>query len=588
MFKQNSPEPESKLEDLIKNEASLEELFDDPLYLEEITFQNENLFKYLAKDKIIKKLFNYIYIPKITEKTNFEKISKYSFYAYSTIANCSSEITSIIIKNPIHLKNLFSLINKNDENTITSRGYFQMIIKNMLSDLNPYLNQFIKVLKINPELYIFPLIKNLTKANSEIIKDILGTNEKKIKKLQLCVFEFLLFFYLNEQFDNDNKNIDDIFDNIIDIFHFLNIQEELIYNYKLKYEYTLYSDEYVNKKKFSEQIYYLKLALLRYIAITKQIKTCKNPEKFLLSFRKFKKSKKIFFYLKELLEFFSVLSTNKEFFKNVNLEFYKNLLSILEEFPYKDILHKIIFQILFNSKENINKNKKTLLLITNFILLQEKNLKFPNEKKKSQNKISLHNIYNLLKEIDLKKIENKENSENLQIYRDLLSTLFTKLCFTEEINDFSEVEEHSDVELVLKKDFHLYKNKKKRSIPNDKRFHYEDDIMQPELISNPEIDRINNEIFENKNESDLFKSENKGNLIDSDFSDFENLEEKNPLTVLNDFKDRSLLENSERMKNELFSPNNSNFEENKTVGKSGLFDNKNILFSSDEKGDKEN
>ena len=578
MFKGVENEPDSKLEELIKNQASLEDLFEDPLYLDEVTYQNPELFQYLANDQIITKLFNYIYTPKTNKNKNFQKLSKYSFYAYSTIANCSSEITSLIIKNPNHLKKLFSLINKNDEESITSRGYFQTIIKNMLSDLNPHLNQFIKVLKINPELYIFPLIKNLTKANSEIIKDILGTNEKKIKKLQLCVFEFLLFFYLNEQFE-DREDIEDIFENIIDIFHFLNVQEDLIYKYKLKYEYTLYSDEYVNKKKYSEQIYFLKLALLRYIAITEQIKQCKNPEKFLLSYRDFKKSKKLFFYLKELLEFFAVLSKNKEFFQTANFEFYQNLLSVIKEFPYKDIFHKLIFQILTNSKSFINKNKKTLTLLTDFIQTQQNLLNFPSQKKKtSQNKISLHNIFTLLQQINLENIPNTEKRENLQIYRDLLSTLFTKLCFTEEQNEFSDVEEHSDVELVLKKDFHLYKkNKNRRSIPNDKRFHYEDDIMEPELISNPEVKRINNEIFESKN--DIGRE-----CLDSDFSDFENMVEKNPLTVLNDFKDRSLLENSERIRNELFSPNVSNFEESK-VGKSSLFGGD--MLSSDEKGDRE-
>ena len=44
-----------------------------------------------------------------------------------------------------------------------------------LSELNPYLLDFIKTLKIRAEDYIFPLVKNLNRANCEIIKDILAS-----------------------------------------------------------------------------------------------------------------------------------------------------------------------------------------------------------------------------------------------------------------------------------------------------------------------------------------------------------------------------------------------------------------------------
>jgi hypothetical protein len=580
--KSNHSEEESKIEELIKKKVPLEELFEDNGYLDEVTFQNNDLFKYLGNDEMVTKLFEWIYKPQLQKNYSFEKCSKYSFYAYSTVANCSPELTSVILKNPNHLKILFSLINDDNEENLTARGYFQTIIKNFLSDLNPYLSQFIKVLKINPELYIFPLIKNLTKANSEIIKDILGTNENKLKKLQLCVFEFLLFFYLNEQFESSQK-ISEIFDNIIDIFHFLKGQENIIYNYKLKYEYTLYSEEYVNKKEYCEPIYYLKLALLYYIASTKQIKTCKQPDKFLLSYKKYKNSKKFFFYLKELLNFFEVLSVHKEFFESVNFKFYKNLIAILEEFPFKDIIHIRIFKILENSKSFINKDKDTQTLVIDFLLKKEKEIKFPHETKKYNNPISLHYLFGLVNLIDLSLVTNQSKKENLQVYRDLLSTLFTKLCYVEENNDFSDVEEHSDVELVLKKDFHLYNNKNKKSMLNDKRFHYEDDIMKAEPLKNPESERIDTELFESKDEKIRVHVE------DSDFSDFENLPEKNPEIVLNNFKDKSLLKNSnsDKLKNELFSPNNSNFDENKNILKSGFLENKNELFSDDEKNEED-
>lgn len=149
---------------------------------------------------------------------------------------------------------------------MTSRGYFQSILKNLISDLNPHLLSFIKILKRKAEKYIFPLVKNLSRANAEIIKEILSSNNEKLKKLQLCIFEFLLFFFLNEQFKT--KDVTATFENLIDIFKYL-MTLDVVYNYKLKYEYTLYSEKFVKNNQLKEPIYYFKLVLLNYIAHTK-------------------------------------------------------------------------------------------------------------------------------------------------------------------------------------------------------------------------------------------------------------------------------------------------------------------------------
>ena len=548
------------LDVLIKNNASLTTLFNHPQYLDETYNQGSTLGKYLSSKKKISDLLDWIYQPlKITKIDNKKKNCKYSFYAYTTISNCLPEILLVIIKNSDLMKKLFLFINKNSENLcITSLGYFQEIIKNFLSENNPYLNLFIKVLKINPELYIFPLIQNLTKSNSEIIKEILGKNNTKLKKLQLCVFEFLLYFYLNEKFVvYDNF----VFLNLVDIFHFLLKNEDvIIYKYKLKYEFTLYSDDFVINKKFSEPIYFLKLALLNYIAKTKQIKTCQNPNKFLNTFKKFKKSKKNFFYLKELLNFFFYLSNNEEFEENIDFEFFISLFEILKEFSYKDILHDIIFKIFDNLKNFINKNKKSFFIIIDWIFKQKKILVFPNEK--GNNKISLYYIYQLLKNLDLetnfekspkkneiknqkvkkkknleknpkknseeKNLEKKSFSEKKKILEEYLKKLekqFTKLCFTESETNFSEVEEYSDVEVILKKDFHLF-FKRNSQIPENPKFHYEDNIKKAEPINN---DLILSKISK-KDENEI---------------DFKFLPEKNPVDILNSFKEQSFYEGDE-------------------------------------------
>lgn len=62
--------------------------------------------------------------------------------------------------------------------------------------------------------------------------------------------------------------------------------------------------------------------------------------------------------------------------------------------------------------------------------------------------------------------------------------MFVKLCFSENENDISEIGETS--EIIPVKDFNFFK-KGSRVIPeNDKRFHYEDDILEPEPLDTPE------------------------------------------------------------------------------------------------------
>lgn len=119
-------------------------------------------------------MLNYIIAPQV-KGISFQQAAKYAFLSFKVISDCHPKITELIITNKNHMKLLFSLINDNAEANITSRGYFQSILKNFLTDLNPHLYLFVKELKSQAERYIFPLVKNLNKSNAEIIKDILSS-----------------------------------------------------------------------------------------------------------------------------------------------------------------------------------------------------------------------------------------------------------------------------------------------------------------------------------------------------------------------------------------------------------------------------
>lgn len=77
-----------------------------------------------------------------------------------------------------------------------------------------------------------------------------------------------------------------------------------------------------------------------------------------------------------------------------------------------------------------------------------------------------------------------------------MATIFTKLCYSEYENEVFDTVEVSEV--IPMKDMNFFK-KGSWSIPeNDKRFHYEDDILQPEPLDsfNKSDNRIRNELID--------------------------------------------------------------------------------------------
>ena len=62
--------------------------------------------------------------------------------------------------------------------------------------------------------------------------------------------------------------------------------------------------------------------------------------------------------------------------------------------------------------------------VAKFIQKCHLNLKMPQEQKKQRNSLSLNHVYKLAKLLDLEKL-NKKTYEEVQNYRDLLSTIFT-------------------------------------------------------------------------------------------------------------------------------------------------------------------
>ena len=84
--------------------------------------------------------------------------------------------------------------------------------------------------------------------------------------------------------------------------------------------------------------------------------------------------------------------------------------------------------------------------------------------------------------------------------RDLLSTIFTKLCFSETDNEGSEIVDTS--EIIPVKEFDFFKRGSRLVPENDNRFHYEDDILEPEPLDTPEKNMSSYRIQRVRDDSD--------------------------------------------------------------------------------------
>lgn len=201
---------------------------------------------------------------------DFQTLRRLSHLSFRVMQSCNERILSVFLRDQNLLRKFFSLINNNQNEKITSRGYFQELFKSFLGELNPQSQAFVKILKKQAEEFIFPMLQNLNQQNTEIIKEILVSYDASLDKIQNCCFEYLLFFYLNEQ-NKDNLQ-GKVYSNFSLIFKELK-ENNKIYKYKEKYIKPLYFDSFIKNKQNLEGILQMKLSILVYLGSTQQIQS---------------------------------------------------------------------------------------------------------------------------------------------------------------------------------------------------------------------------------------------------------------------------------------------------------------------------
>lgn len=476
-------------EELIRAEKLLEILNHDK-FVEIFENFDSKLTIYLSKEETIDKLLKLLIRKnsEIIEKTNLKNNSKIIFRASVIFSQRNNKIITSLLKTK-HLKKLINIISLNSKEYSTLQGYLKNILNNILSGNEKKILKLLKFLEKDNN-FVENIIKNLNGSNCEILIEIFKIKNVRFDNLKNNLFSFLLnYFFLGL-----SDNFDDKIYLLKKFFKALSINS---INLKSSIDYSKIRK---NHKKLSgnklEEIFFFKLIFLGYLGSIDKITKFHKPVKYLNSFKIFKNSKRKTLYLIEILDCFSFIIEKDFFLKKINEEFLKNIFIILEENPHKDLIHYKIFELLEKIKNKINEKEELQKNSLNFIIKTIKNSKFPNEEKKTPNPISLNFLHNFLTSIKTPNSLSIPKKEEIKVYKSKLKNIYNYIPLEDPKSSIFSVSIKSSVKEVLFNSGIDYFGVKAKII-DEKKFHYEDEILNEDYLSSKSIDLEKSQGFMN-------------------------------------------------------------------------------------------
>lgn len=491
---------------IIREGGSLKQVLDHSSFLEELTAQKPYLTEFLRLPNNLKTLIMFL---TQSEESKLPRADgcKYAFFAFTVLTTPNYKITEALLKSTELLNQIFLLAKADEERYSTAQGYFLGIFRMMLSDVNVLKEEFINIVCMDAKKLMYPILQNMTSSNAGIIKEILSNQSPCLQDMQAVIFDYLLYFYLNEKFFAVKRGIKEyMFDNLISIIRFLT-QENIRYNYKMKYESNLYSDKNIRAKEHWEDLFYLRVVLLKYIAVTGQIKTCESPVTFLLMHKKYTNSKRRVVVTKEIVSFFKIISTNIEFLNRFSTQLLQELLVVLEAFPLNDVIQVEIFSILKNCIKQIEQKKDNMKVLMDFFLNVLEKSSFPGQAKKKVNSFSLGFLAQLISLI-YEPVFGSETEASLFIsVKQNLLEHFKKFPVDQSLSD-SSIVQRSNLVVILKNQLDMMKFSEKLNEDAKSSGLEVMPIISPELVKSRESLNNSSVVIENGSiDNELLKTE---------------------------------------------------------------------------------
>jgi hypothetical protein len=423
----------SEINSLIKNNASLETLFEQPTFLDEFYSQQAYLIEYLSRPEVVRQLVSYITEVDDFNGKSYTTACHFPFYAFTIFSNCNVKVTEVLFGSEELLSQLMQVGSKDHDQYITSQGYLFGMIKNWLAPTNPLLETFVRILKNNSERYVLPLVQNFFRSNSEIIKEILSSNVENFQAYQSSVFDYLIYFYLNEKFNRALVTANpEIFQNLFAVFKYLT-DESIKFEYKKNYISKLFLVKNIKYREFAYELVYFRLVILNYLAKTMQVQSCAIDFGFMNLYKSFSLRSQQITFLVVASNLLRLLSANKEFEGCFSIETLEYLFDVLKFAPSNDILHFNVATILQNMSGWINSSPQNLAIVCSFVVgsnnFAAAQSSSNNNKYKNPAYLSTHFLSKILDRLAIERLGDEKQRNQMNQLKSAYFKNFKKLCF---------------------------------------------------------------------------------------------------------------------------------------------------------------
>ena len=198
-FKNNGFDIEGDLlEKKIQDKSPIEELFLMPIFLDQLTYQHENLIEYLQKKENIHKMVWFMRELAFPEKFSENRCFHYPYFAYMVLSACTDEISLSFINDDEELFSLFGIsCQYNNDIYDTSYGYFQGVIQKLISQNNSHNKLLIEKIENDPSKTVYPFVAVMNKSSSEYLFDIIGFQEEGFAGFKEEIFKNILECFMD-------------------------------------------------------------------------------------------------------------------------------------------------------------------------------------------------------------------------------------------------------------------------------------------------------------------------------------------------------------------------------------------------------
>ena len=213
-FKNNGFDIEGDLlEKKLEENCPIEELFLMPIFLDQLTYQHENLIEYLQKKGNIHKMVWFMRELAFPENFSENRCFHYPYFAYMVLSACTDEISFALTNDDEELDSLFG-INCQYNNDIydTAFGYFQGVVQKLISQNNSHNKMLIEKIEKKASQTVYPFVAVMNKSSSEYLFDIIGFQEEGFTGFKEQVFKNTLecFMEYSAKFQNFKSILDEI------------------------------------------------------------------------------------------------------------------------------------------------------------------------------------------------------------------------------------------------------------------------------------------------------------------------------------------------------------------------------------------